>query len=242
MRFRLTAPFAPPVLQTAWESMLRLVYPNTCAGCNGLAADHRLPLCTRCLGQVERADIRDVAAQLERLPLERGNLETTFALWRFEEGGALQKVHHLLKYGNRPAYGIALGKLIGEELRGLHPEGSVDLIVPVPLHAARFYERGYNQSTMLASGASFILQTPVCEGVLRRTRSTRTQTRLSREERWANVQEAFQVKLPGEVRGRRILLIDDVLTTGATIACAAQALRGAGAASVSIAVLAYAQI
>jgi ComF family protein len=115
---------------------------------------------------------------------------------------------------------------------------SMDLIVPVPLHRSRERERGYNQSALVARGLGQILGVPVSPRALRRNRGTRTQTELSAEERARNVEGAFEVRDPGKVAGLRVLLVDDVLTTGATLDAGAAALRKAGARQVYAAAVA----
>lgn len=222
--------------------MLRLAYPPVCIGCDVSLEDETTLLCPDCLRGLRRANSQRVTARLTHLPANHGVIDSVFALWLFEPGGALQKVHHQLKYGNRPTYGIRLGTQIGLTLQSTHPaDTSFDAIIPTPLHRARLYERGYNQSVMLARGIADVLQAPVREDVLVRTRFTLSQTKLTRPERWNNVDGAFTVRMPEIVRGARILLVDDVFTTGATLLAAATALRHAGAASITAATLAYAE-
>lgn len=193
------------------------------------------PLCHRCRRRLALVPPEDVAARIARLPAASA-LDSCHALWAFDAGGTVQRVQHALKYGNRPRYGTVLGRWMAE------PPGpaEVDLVVPVPLHRVRLYERGYNQSAYLAQGYAQAASLPTAAGLLRRTRATRSQTHLDRTARWANVDGAFAVTAPQSVDGRQILLIDDVLTTGATLAAAAQTLRSAGATAVHAATLALA--
>lgn len=178
-----------------------------------------------------------VAARLDRLPAGRGIFEQALALWVFDRGGTLQDIQHALKYGDRPRYGVALGRLIGATYakEAELPDG----VVPIPLHHTRRLERGYNQSRMLAQGVAEALDRPLRTDLLSRPHPTRPQTNLSREERWRNVHDAFDAD-PTCTDGHW-LLVDDVLTTGSTAVAAAQTLVRADAAAVSLATLALAR-
>lgn len=220
----------------AGEALLNLLYPPSCLGCGAYLSDSTPPLCHRCLHRLEQPDADALHARLHRLT-DPEALNAAFALWLFDEGGTVQRIQHLLKYGNRPRYGVALGRIMGNAYSNPLP----DLVLPVPLHRARLYERGYNQSAMLARGMAESLGVPAATDVLVRSRATRSQTRLSREARWQNVSGAFAVTEAEAVADKYILLIDDVLTTGATLAAAAATLKSAGAASVTAATLALAR-
>jgi ComF family protein len=116
-----------------------------------------------------------------------------------------------------------------------------DAVVPIPLHRLRLYERGYNQSERLAAGLAETLGVLLSADLLERPHPTRTQTNLTRQQRWDNVKSAVSLSAPGAVQGKHLLLVDDVLTTGATAAAAADVLKAAGARHVSLAVLALAR-
>lgn len=182
-----------------------------------------------------------VAARLDRLAHGRGAVDAAMALWIFDKHGTLQAVQHALKYGDRPRYGVALGRLVGDaygdSLSGFGdpPDG----VVPVPLHRTRELERGYNQAAMLGRGVADALDVPLRTDLLTRPRPTRSQTHLSRSDRWRNVCDAFATV--GDASDRTWLLVDDVLTTGATAAAAATTLKDAGADRVTLATLAMAR-
>lgn len=155
----------------------------------------------------------------------------------FDKESTLQDVQHALKYKNRPKYGVPLGRLLGKVVseRVNTPDG----VIPIPLHHVRRLERGYNQSTMLARGVAEELGCPCRTDVLARPRPTRSQTGLSREERWKNVQEAFTAE--EEAANGSWVVVDDILTTGSTAVAAAQTLADAGADSLSLATLGLAR-
>ena len=222
-------------------ALLDLVYPPLCLGCGAPVGDAQAPLCHRCLHSIEQVP----PAEADELVLSRStatSIDGVFCLWQYDKGGRLQHVHHALKYGNRPRYGVLLGKQLGAAYQDAaeHPT-CLDLIVPVPLHRARLYERGYNQSTELARGVAQALTIPLCEHALKRTRATRSQTSLSEQARRDNVSGAFAASTPDLFADRKLLLVDDVVTTGATALSAAQTLKENGAAAVYLATLALAR-
>lgn len=224
-------------LRPFWTGLLDLLYPVRCLSCTGHVPDPALPLCARCIRHLERPTPDEIHDQLDRLPDAAPPLHPVTALWIFEQDGALQPVQHALKYGNRPRYGTALGRLMGQAYIS-DDQPLPDLIVPIPLHRTRQLERGYNQSTTLAEGLGDMLDVPVRPDALHRPHPTRSQTALSRTDRWANVGSAFATVDAKATADRRILLVDDILTTGSTAAAAAQPLLDAGAVSVGIATLA----
>lgn len=196
-----------------------------------------------CVSFLERANVAEIKTHLARHPNAIETLKHIYAHWMFDKTGTVQLLHQALKYQNRPAYGHALGQRIGQGLQGIFPLDSIPhAIVPIPLHAKRYFERGYNQSFMLAAGISAITRIPIENRALVRSLHTSTQTGLGQDDRWKNVSSAFKITAPQAIHGRHILLVDDVLTTGATLLSAAHTLMGAGAQSVSLATLAFARL
>lgn len=152
--------------------------------------------------------------------------------------GHLRQVIHLLKYDGMESLARPLGVL----LAGLLVQaGPVDLLVPVPLYWWRLWRRGFNQSELLAREVSGLAGVPLAAGVLRRSKNTATQTGLTSHQRRLNVRGAFQVSRPDTVAGKTVALVDDVITTGATVGACARALRRAGAARVVVLALARAR-
>ena len=153
----------------------------------------------------------------------------------------MREAIHALKYGRRPVLAAPLGRLLatdGPETLPVALRDWADALVPVPLHPARQAERGFNQAELLAAPCAARWRLPLLTRALVRVRPTPPQTDLDADARRANVRDAFRAVRPREIEGRRVLLVDDVLTTGATVGAAARALRTAGAAEVGVLALA----
>jgi ComF family protein len=177
-------------------------------------------------------------------PLSGGPLDGMWAAWRYED--PVRRWIWALKYGRRDGWAVCLGALTARLGAAPAPGPTWDVIAPVPLHRRRLRERGFNQSLLLAhhwraGRAAAGLPVPkLAAGALARTRHTRPQMELGASERQANVAGAFTLAGQGGVRGARVLLVDDVMTTGATLNECARALKAGGAASVDALVLAKA--
>lgn len=155
----------------------------------------------------------------------------------FMKEGLVQNLMHELKYNGKKEVGLILGQLFGEVLAETE-FNEIDVVVPVPLHASRIKKRGYNQCDFIASGISMVLNKSNNNRIIKRLRANETQTKKGRYERWINVQELFRVVEPQFVRGKHILLIDDVVTTGATLEACADALLQVPDTKVSVATIA----
>ena len=221
------------------REFLGLFFPDSCVGCKGGLAMGEDLLCTRCVEGLPYLDYgRHPRNPLSRRLVAVMEFNHTVALLKFQPGGLVQHLLHALKYGNQPEVGQRMGQLLGEKLQTDGLSGHFDLIIPVPLFHARERMRGYNQSRVFAEGLSESLQIPVGESVVERHRRTITQTRYARAERWKNMREAFRVARPSEIEGRNILMVDDVITTGATIEACSAALLPYRPAAISAACIA----
>jgi ComF family protein len=232
------------MLRALLTDFLTLFFPQACLACQDSLVAGEQYLCTTCRAELPYTNYHLLPATQN--PLSRrfwGKLPVVHVLsyLRFLQHGRVQHLLHQLKYQGQQDVGKALGQLYGAELAtaGLSPE--FDLIVPVPLHRRKLARRGYNQADAFAAGLATALPCPWSAAALRRTEHTASQTRKSRTERWQNVATVFEVAYPQEVAGRHILLVDDVLTTGATLEACGAALLAAGARQVSIATIACAE-
>jgi ComF family protein len=152
-------------------------------------------------------------------------LATGAAQYYFSKSGRVQRLIHQLKYEHKPEIGHQLGMLFGRQLREQDHFKDIDAIVPVPLHPRKQHQRGYNQAAAFGAGLAESMGIPQYAYALERPEYAESQTRKSRQERLENAQTAFRVKKPLLIEGKHILLVDDVLTTGATLeACASQLL------------------
>jgi ComF family protein len=173
----------------------------------------------------------------------RGRLPVScvMTLFKFVKGSRVQHLLHALKYKNRPELGVALGRMYGQDLLHAGYKGRFDLIVSVPLHNTRRRKRGYNQSEEFGKGLAEILGVPCCDNLMKRMVKTDTQTRKSRLSRWQNVNDVFLVTSETKIENKNILLVDDVVTTGATLEACGQALINARCGELSIACIASTQ-
>ena len=220
---------------------MALLYPPLCAMCGTPLARHADGLCVRCILQLPRTELHRVGDnRAERLFWGKVHVERATAFCYYHKGNDFAQILHRLKYGGRRDLGRMMGRLMAAELRDTSLIKDADLIVPVPLHAKKERTRGYNQSEMLAIGMSQVSGLPVVKEGVVRMRHTDTQTRKSVLERWENVENVFMVRKPELFRGKHILLLDDVLTTGATCAACAAALLQVQGVKVSILTLAMA--
>lgn len=224
------------------DDFISLVYPHYCEGCLGALVKGEELLCTECLSDLPRTNMHldDDNALATRL---RGRIPilAAAAFLRFRKKGKVQRLLHALKYRNRPEIGFRLGYVYGCDLAMSRFCDPFDLILPVPLHPARLRARGYNQSDEWAHGLSDATGIPYDCQAIRRLRNTKTQTNRSRLSRWENVSEVFTVADAAAVRGRSVLLVDDVVTTGATLEACGQALLNAGCGGLGVACIAMAQ-
>jgi len=209
------------------RDLMAFALPQRCPGC-GREADPQRFLCDGCRASIPRFEsalcVRCLAAGREPVGCLAHRGCATHARWLYDERAA--RVIHALKYGER----TVLARWLGAELAQALPPGyRPDLVVDVPLHRTRRRERGYNQAALLADSLAGVIAAPRLVAALERVRPTRAQARLGPEARRRNLAGAFRVADPHALAGRSVLIVDDVLTTGATLESALGALADAKA-------------
>lgn len=213
--------------------LAHLLYPRLCTGCGSPLHPGEQMLCAMCelllpFTHYHHIPDNETALRLAgRIPFVHAS-----SLAYFTAGGLLRHLIHKLKYQGGTACGRYLGEMLGHGIR--EQNWQVDIIVPVPIHKKKERIRGYNQSRYIAEGISHVLQIPVADKAVMRVKNTASQTDKSREERIANVADAFVVTQPEKLQHRHILLTDDVLTTGATLEACAFPLCNLPGTSISI--------
>lgn len=232
------------MLGNLWiTDFINLFFPNNCSVCGNSLVSQEEVICTGCQFKLPRTNFHfEPENPIARIFWGRVNLKTATSFLFFNKGGNVQHLVHQLKYKGKKNVGRYLGKLIGYELIQSPVFASVDLIVPVPLHPKKERLRGFNQSLIIAEGLSESLQKPLSKNNLERLIHTSTQTKKSRYSRWENVKDVFGIKAPEKFAGKHILLVDDVLTTGATIEACAQKILEIEGTNVYAVTLAYAQV
>ena len=202
---------------------LGLIFPKVCFGCEEVLLPSEKHLCLSCLSDLPMMYQLNSFNPVKTIFDGKVIIENARSFLEFENGNKTQRIIHELKYRNNPSLARFMGQLMGKGLFDFYKEAGIDAVIPVPLHYGKKLKRGYNQAEMLAAGISDVIGITVFPNVLKRTKRTKSQTKKSRYERWKNVSSVFAVNPKPAIYPKHILLVDDVITTGATaeacIAC-----------------------
>jgi ComF family protein len=200
------------------RSMSHLIFPETCLICENERSSADNSICSFCTQELEYTHFEKYTepTELDKLFWGRVKLEFAFSLLYFREERSTQKILHALKYKHSPQVGVEFGRIIGRTIKTMPLIKEIDLLVPVPIHPKKQFQRGYNQSEQLAMGISDILSVALDSDFLRKNAHTGSQTKKGRFERWDNVSSVFKI---GKTRSipQHIAIVDDVITTGATL-------------------------
>jgi ComF family protein len=222
------------------HSFSHLFFPHICSGCGSDLINEAQLICLQCSEQLAVTHFADHQNNpVEKIFRGRVAITNAMGLLYFTKDSVLQNLLHEFKYRGKKEIGFYLGKMVGNALIQSKFYNNTGALIPLPLFASKEKIRGYNQATVLCEGISAIMNVPVLKNTIIRTSATETQTRKNRIERWQNIEGKFELKDPKSIQNKHVLLIDDVVTTGATLeACAMELLRAEGT-KVSIATLAY---
>jgi ComF family protein len=205
-------------LKTLLGNTLHLFYPHICTGCGSDLLEENNQLCLRCINELPHTNFAiHPNNPIEKIFWGRIPVAAAHSQFYFAKESLIQHLIHQLKYKNNTAIGFYLGELMGNTLVQSDRFNTIDYLVPLPLYADKEKKRGYNQATIICNGLSAAMQVSVLTGNVNRQRFTATQTRKHRIERWENVEGSFIINNPDALKGKRILLVDDVITTGATL-------------------------
>ncbi|MEI7725521.1 MAG: phosphoribosyltransferase family protein [Bacteroidota bacterium] len=225
------------------SDFISLIFPRICAACGNSLWKNEEGICHFCEYHLPKTNFHhDPENPVTRLFRGRVNIETGVAFLYFNKGSKVQRLVHQLKYKGRKDIGIYLGDQYGGLLKYAPHFNAADAIIPVPLHKKKYMQRGYNQSEQFAIGLAGSMNIPVNKHLLVRTKATETQTRKSRFSRYQNVKEIFMVNHPERWEGQHFILVDDVITTGATLESCIQALNIIPRVKISVACIATALI
>lgn len=223
------------------RSLLNLLYPNLCASCQDVLLKNENVICYNCLVDLPRSlYYQDNENPIAKLFWGKVKLELAMSAFSFIKKGKIQRLMHELKYKGNTQVGEILGIELGKEIAKVENKLKVDIVIPVPLHKKKQKQRGYNQSDFIAMGVAKVLECEMNIDLLKRKEHSESQTRKSKYERWENVGEVFTLKDVNQYSGKHILLVDDVVTTGATLEACCKKLEEIDGVKLSIATLASA--
>ena len=222
------------------NAFLHLLYPQICFGCGTDQVEKNRPLCNQCIHDLPFTDFFSIHENpIEKIFWGRADIHHAGALLFFTKDSLVQTLITQLKYHHNKKVGILFGKLMGEAIAVEEKFKQVDMIIPIPISASKMNSRGYNQSEVIAVGMQQVWNRPIVDDVLIKKSWSNSQTKKDRKARLQQVPDLFFLQKPTSIEGKHILLVDDVLTTGATLEAAIETLMAGSPASVSIAVAAY---
>ena len=227
-------------LKNIFTDALHLFYPHICAGCGSDLLEEHNMLCLHCINNLPHTNF----AQQPNNPIEkifwgRIPLIAAHSEFYFSKESLIQQLLHQLKYKGNQDIGFYLGELMGKSLLTSHRFNNIDALIPLPLYPDKERKRGYNQAAIICNGMSAVMNVPVIKNIVIRQRYTDTQTKKHRIERWENVAGSFIINDEEKLRGKNLLLVDDVVTTGATLEACGSIFAAIDAVKLNIATLAH---
>ena len=223
-------------------NLLNLFFPKVCYACSNYLRDNEKHICTSCRHNLPVTNYHfENDDTIKKVLYGRAKLENATSLLMFHKRGIVQQLLHNLKYRGHETIGNFLGEWLGNELKLISDYKSVEMVIPVPLHKRKRRKRGYNQVAKFGIEIANALEVPYVDSVLLKTAATKTQVFKKRIARWDNTDELFTTQNISEIDGKHILLVDEIITTGATIEACCSVLSKAKDLKISVATMAIAQ-
>ena len=223
------------------QNLINLFFPKVCLACTSAMADNEEYICTNCRHDLPVTNFHlDNSEEVNKLLYGRVKIENGTALLRFHKKGIVQHLIHNLKYKGHQEVGEFLGAWLGEELKTIDEYQDIDIVIPVPLHKRKQRKRGFNQVEKFAKEIADSLNAQYSDSVLIKISNTKSQVNKSRLARWTDSNEIFSVQNLGDIKNKHILLVDDLITTGATVEACANQLLKAKNIKISVATMAIA--
>ena len=227
-------------LKNIFNDTLHLFYPHICTGCGSDLLEEHNMLCLHCIGNLPHTNFEQQTNNpIEKIFWGRVSLIAAHSEFYFSKESLIQQLIHQLKYKGNIAIGLYLGELMGKNLLASGRFNNIDALIPLPLYPDKERKRGYNQAAIICDGISAVINVPVIKNNVIRQRYTDTQTKKHRIERWQNVEGSFIIKDEEKLIGKNLLLVDDVVTTGATLEACGSVITAVESVKLSIATLAH---
>jgi ComF family protein len=223
------------------DDFMALLFPAACNGCGKILLKNEEIICTSCLFHLPKTDFHKYSDNpVAGIFRGRVPVEAATSGFLYKKGGTIQHMIHRMKYKGIKEIGVWFGEMYGAVLVKEPVYASVSSIIPIPLHKRKLRKRGFNQAELFARGLSKSMNIPLDLQSVIRILETSTQTKKTRYKRWGNVNEIFRVVNPEKLKGQHILLVDDVITTGATMESCMQTILQTGDIKISAASIAFA--
>lgn len=223
------------------NSLVNLFFPKVCYACHKVLGDFEDTICTDCRHNLPITNFHfNNTKDIENVLYGRAKIDMGTALFRYEKKGHVQQLIHNLKYNAHENIGVVLGNWLGGELKTIEAYKKIDIVIPVPLHKKKLKKRGYNQVAKFGQQIAKALEVAYIDDVLIKTTHTTSQTSKKRFARWNYNSEVFTIINTQAIKNKHILLVDDIITTGATLEACIAALNESQNIKISIATIAIA--
>lgn len=230
-------------IKDIFNSFIDTLFPRICPVCNNVLLSHEKHICTKCRIDIPitRYHMQEFNA-MEQLFAGKTPIEKAVGYFFYEKGNPYSNILHNIKYRNNPQLGQYVAKLFAQELLSRDIFRDIDCIIPVPLHHRKKIQRGYNQSEYIAKGFSEVFDIPVHNNIIIAHKSHESQTNKGIYERWLNTQNIFSAQDTQVLENKHVLIVDDVVTTGATLLSATLTIASVPNIKISLATLGVARL